>query len=399
MSKLLRKLFIKNYDNVRDPKVREKHGYLASIVGIISNLLLAGLKLTIGCLIFSMSIITDALNNLTDMASSIVSLFGFKLASKPADKKHPFGHERIEYIASLIISFIIIMVAVILGYTSVIKIINNEVTDYSNNAQNIATFIILGAAIIIKLWQGLFYKSIAKAIDSLPLKASGQDSINDTISTSVVLIATIIEFCLRQYNVHIDGYVGVALSLFIVIMGIKLLVESSNPLIGVSPDHDFVKKIVDDILKYDGVLGVHDIMCYSYGPTKTFMTAHVEVSYKDDILQAHDMIDNIEKEMSNKYKILLTIHMDPIVNDSRELEQIKEQLKTILSNIDNKNLITFHDLRMVKGTTHNNLIFDIVIPYECKLTDKEVINKINNEFKKINDNYFLVIHIDRNYID
>lgn len=401
MVNLLRKLFIKNYQNVEDPNVRQKHGFLASIVGIITNLLLVVFKLTVGILIFSVSIISDALNNLTDMGSSVVNLFGFKLANKPADKEHPFGHERIEYIAGLIISFVVIAIAVVLGYTSVMKLINNAGTDYSNPTVNIAMFIILGVAIITKAFQGLFYRKMAKIIDSVSLKASAQDSINDVITTSTVLVATIVEYILyiNGYDVHIDGWMGLAVSIFIIITGIKLVIETSNPLIGVTPDSKLVHSVVQDILAYPNVLGVHDLMCHSYGPTKLFMTIHVEVDYRRDILVSHDLIDNIEKEISAKYNVLLTIHMDPIVVDSPQINELKARTEEILSHFPDGEQLSFHDFRTVEGPTHTNILFDVVIPTDSKISDDELLKYLKTEFKKINPNYFLVVNFDRNYVD
>lgn len=397
MTNLLRKLFIKNFNNVEDPKVRQKHGFLASFVGIFTNLLLFAFKLIIGLLIFSMSIISDAINNLTDMASCIVNLVGFKLAGKPADKEHPFGHERIEYIAGLIISFFIIAIACVLGYTSVMKIINKETTDYSNTATTIATFVILGVAILGKLWQGLFYKQMGKAINSVSLKANAQDSINDVISTSAVLVATIIEFLLRDKGIQIDGYMGVAVAIFIVIMGIKTAIETSNPLIGLTPDTELVKKVVEDICAYEGVLGTHDLMCHSYGPTKIFMTIHVEVDYKVDVMVSHDLIDVIETQVGNKYNIILTIHMDPIVTDSPKVNELKEFTQQLLDKYEGK--VTFHDFRIVKGPTHTNVLFDIVVPFDLKIEDKDIISYIREEYNKRKSLYFVIIKVDRKYTD
>lgn len=397
MTNLLRKLFIKNFNNVEDPRIRQKHGFLASFVGIFTNLLLFAFKLIIGLLIFSMSIISDAINNLTDMASCVVNLVGFKLAGKPADKEHPFGHERIEYIAGLIISFIIIAIACVLGYTSIMKIINNEVTKYDNNAATIATFVILVVAIIMKLWQGFFYRKMGKIINSVSLKANAQDSINDVISTSAVLVATIIEFCLRNKGIQIDGWMGIVVAVFIVIMGIKSAVETSNPLIGVSPDTKLVKSIIDDICSYQGVLGVHDVMCHSYGPTKIFITLHVEVDYRVNVLESHDLIDNIENEIGHKYNVLITIHMDPIVTDSEEVNSLKAKTKELLSSFDSS--IGFHDFRIVAGPTHTNVLFDIVIPFGLKKSDEEIINYLKEEYAKIKTTYNLVIKVDRSYVD
>lgn len=392
MTKLLRKLFIKDYLNVNDPKIREKHGILASFVGIITNLILTTFKILIGIITASISIIADALNNLTDMASCIVNLFGFKLANKPADKKHPFGHERIEYIAGLIISFIIIVLAVVLGYTSVLKIINQT----NDTNINVWTFIILGGAILVKIWQSFFYRSLAKTINSISLKASAQDSLNDVISTAVVLVVSIICYATNG-QVNLDSYAGILVALFIVYSGIKLVIETANPLIGISPDNELVKKVVDDILLYDGVLGIHDLMCHSYGPTKVFMTIHVEVDSSVDVLVSHDLIDNIENEVGKKHNLMLTIHMDPIDTKSEETIKLKEQTNKILNNLDSS--LSFHDFRIVKGETHTNVLFDVVMSFESKLSEDDVISYLKEEFNKINKKYNLVIKIDRDYVN
>lgn len=396
MTNLLRKLFIKDFNNISNPKIRQKHGLLASFVGAISNLLLCVFKIVIGLIVQSMTIITDAVNNLTDMGSCLVNILGFKISAKPADKEHPFGHERIEYIAGLIICFIIIGLALILGYTSVLKIINKDYTTYDLTTFIVAV-IILVAAIIVKLWQGIFYKKIAKLINSVSLKASGQDSINDVISTSVVLIATILEFVLQQYDVHLDAYFSIAVALFIIIMGVKLAIETCNPLIGITPNHELVKSAVKNIKEYEGVLGVHDIMCHSYGPTKVFMTLHVEVDSNISALVSHDLIDNIENEVGNKYGMIITIHMDPIETKSEEINYLKEKTQELLRNLDNS--FTFHDLRIVKGDSHTNVLFDVLASFESKITDEQIISYLKEEYKKIDSKYNLVIKIDHDYVE
>lgn len=394
MTNLLRKLFIKDFNNVTDPTVRKKHGILAAIVGAISNLLLFGFKVLIGILVRSMTIITDAINNLTDMSSCVVNLIGFKISSKPADKDHPYGYERTEYIAGLIISFIIIGLALMLGYTSILRLINSEYTTYSTNTFIVA-IVILSVAIIGKLWQGLFYKKIAKLINSVSLKASAQDSINDVISTSVVLLATILEFILQAYNVHLDAYFSLAVAAFIIYSGIKLAIETANPLIGITPDNEMVKKAVRDILEYPGVLGVHDIMCHSYGPTNVFMTIHVEVDQDVDVLVSHDLIDIIENQVGLKNNMLITIHMDPIDTKSPIVKQLRENLSEMLAKLNGR--LTFHDFRVTKGETHTNIMFDVVVPFDVKLSEKEVYDYLDAEFKKINPYYFLVVKVDRDY--
>ncbi|MGM9873938.1 MAG: cation diffusion facilitator family transporter [Bacilli bacterium] len=389
MINFLRKLFIKDYQNVEDEKVRTKHGFLASFVGLFSNLLLFVFKLLIGLITSSMSIITDALNNMSDMASCLLNVFGFKMSSKPADKKHPFGHQRIEYIIGLIISLIIIAVAVLLGYSSIMKIISNEATSF-----NYIVFIILGASIVIKLLQGLFYLKMSKIINSTSLKASSQDSISDVISTSAVLIAIIVEFIFP--NIHLDGYMGVVVALFIAVNGIKMVVESSSPLIGDAPDKALVEKISNEILSYEGVLGIHDVMCHLYGPTKMFMSVHVEVDARVDVMISHDLIDNIEREIREKYHSEITIHMDPIIVDNEEINMLKEKTNEML--IKYNSVLKFHDFRIVSGPTHTNVLFDIVIPFETKIKEEELLLYLKNEYSKIDTKYNLVINIDKDYI-
>ena len=394
MTNLLRKLFIKDFNNTSEPKVRQKHGILAAVVGAVSNLLLFSFKLLIGLIVQSMTIITDAINNLTDMSSCVVNLVGFKLSSKPADKDHPYGHERIEYIAGLIISFIIIALAIMLGYTSIIRLINKDYTSYDTKTFIIA-IVILSVAILGKLWQGLFYRKIAKLINSVSLKASAQDSINDVISTSFVLIATILEFVLAKYDVHLDAFFSLAVAIFIIVSGVKLAIETANPLIGITPDNELVKNAVTDILNYPGVLGVHDIMCHSYGPTKVFMTLHVEVDQDVNVNTSHDLIDVIENQVGLKYNMLVTIHMDPIDTKSPLVLSLKEKTSQILAKFNPR--LTFHDFRIVKGETHTNIIFDVLVPYDLKITEQELYTYIDGEFKKIDPYYFLVLKVDNDY--
>ncbi len=390
MFKILRKLFIKNYSDVKNEKVRESHGILASIIGIITNTILFVFKLLIGLFTASMSIIADAINNLSDMGSSIVNLIGFKLSSKPADKEHPFGHQRIEYIAGLIISFVIIALALILGYTSISKLINKEVSEY-----NLYSIIILSAAIIIKLWQGLFYRYIGKTINSLSIKAASVDSFNDVISTSAVLIATLIAYFTKG-KINIDNYVAIGVSILLIITGIKMVKETANPLIGINPDHELIKNIENKILSYDGVLGIHDAMVHSYGPSSIYMSVHVEVDYKVDVIKSHELIDKIEEEVGKEFNIILTIHMDPIVSDSKDLIEIKKYIAKILKEYTTTK-ISFHDVRLVKGVT-TNIIFDVVLPFDSKIKHKDLLEYIEKRFKELNDNYHTIVKLDHDYV-
>ena len=392
MVTFLRKLFIKNYQNVEDEKVREKHGVLASIIGIVFNTILFVIKLLIGIFTASMSIISDALNNMTDFGSSIVSLLGFKLAGKDADKEHPYGHQRIEYITGMITSFIIILVAGLLIYNSVLTLVNQD----SSTSYSIRAFVILGISIVLKLILGFIYSGLGKAINSVALKANRQDSFNDAISTSIVLIASIIQYFFVDLW-WLDSSISILVALFILYSGIKMVKETASPLIGEVPDFNLIQKIVKDIKSYDGVLDVHDVMFHSYGPTKTFMMCHVEVDGYKDMFKSHDLIDNIEKEISSKYKILLTIHMDPVDTKSEEIPKLYEIIKKTLQNLD-KNL-SFHDLRVVSGPTHTNVIFDVAIPIGIKENKLTITKTLRAEIKKYDSKYNLVINFDDNYID
>lgn len=398
MINLFRKIFIKNYKDITNPKVRTAHGKMATIVGIVSNLVLFIAKLLIGIFSGSIAIIGDSFNNLTDMGSSIITLFGIHMANKPADEDHPYGHERIEYISSLFVSVIIIIIGFELFVESITNFINGLTVPKEMN-YSVITIIILVISILIKLWQGLFNKKIGKIINSLPLQATASDSLNDMISTSTILVATIISMIfpsimIAGYHISLDSLMGVGVSIFILISGVKLIFETINPLIGVGPDNEFVKRIVDDIEDFDGVLGTHDVICHMYGPTTCFMSVHVEVDCRVDINISHDLIDNIEKIIKEKHKVELVIHMDPIDIHSEDVNKYREYVGVVLNNYSNE--LSFHDFRIVKGETHTNVIFDCVVPFKMK-DEKEKIKKyIQEEVSKLG-NLFVVINFDVSY--
>lgn len=398
MVNFFRRLFIKNYQDVENPKVREKHGKLATLVGIFSNLVLFVAKFLIGLVSGSISIIGDSFNNLTDMGSSSITLFGIHMASKPADEDHPYGHERIEYISSLFVSVIIIIIGFELFKESLSGFIGGLTTPSILN-YSFVTILVLSISIVIKLWQGIFYKKVGKMINSLPLEATSKDSINDMISTSVILIATIFsmifsEIKLFGYYISLDGLLGIGVAIFIMISGVKMIFETINPLIGVGPDSDFVKKIIKDIEEFDGVLGTHDIICHMYGPTTCFMSAHVEVDCLSDINVSHDLIDNIEKFIKEKHHIELVIHMDPIDIHSEEVKEYRKIVYETLKAYSEK--VSFHDFRIVKGETHTNLIFDCMIPFEFKDKKEEIKRVVQNEVSKLGELY-VVINFDIGY--
>ena len=386
--KILRKAFIKDYENTNNPKVRYRYGLVAGIFGIISNLLLFVAKIIIGLIGGSITIIADAINNLSDMGSSVVVVFGFKLSAKPADSEHPFGHARYEQIMALIISLIVMLIGVLLAKESVTKLLSNEATSVS-----VATYIVLGSAIVVKLFQMMLYKDFAKAINSDVLKASSVDSRNDVISTTSVLIAMVIIQLVGNVGFSIDGVFGIIVSLFIIISSIKLLKETINPLLGEAPNREFVDNIKNKILSYENVLGIHDFVIHTYGAHNYFANAHVEVCSKMDFMLAHDMIDNIEREVMDLFNVALSIHLDPIETDNAEVNSHKERVIKTIKQLDNK--LSIHDFRMVFGETHTNILFDIVIPFGDDTSIETIKDNLNLEYINEKKKYYFVINVDR----
>ena len=389
MVNFLAKIFIKDYQNIESEKVRNKYWILAGIFGIISNFILFVIKIIIGLISASISIIADAINNLSDMGSSLLTLVGFKISGKPADKDHPFGHQRIEYIIGLIIAMLIIFIGFELFTTSVDKLINPV-----ESSMTIPVLIILVVAIIFKFLQGLFYSSVAKKINSIALKASSKDSMNDVISTSFVLLGALLSFF---FTYNFDGIFGLVVSGLIIITGIKLVKEGIDPLIGEKPDKDLMNKVINKVLSYDGVLGIHDLMAHMYGPQKCFVSLHVEVDSKVDVLLSHDLIDNIEKEVKEELNVELVIHMDPIETNNETLMEYVKILKEVVNEIDDS--IRFHDVRLVIGETHKNLIFDLLVSFEFKYTDEELIDLVKTKIREKDPIINCVIQIDKDYVE
>ena len=389
MQKLLVKLFIKNYQNTSDPVVRGKYGTLSGIIGIISNLLLCSIKIFIGLISASISILADGINNLTDAGSSIITLIGFKLSSAPADEDHPFGHERIENITGLIISFLIIIIGFTLGKESILKLINGD----SKSEISIITIIVMIISILIKLWQGMFYRKMAKAINSDALTASSKDSLNDSLSTTIVILGLLV-IKLTNFT-QIDSILGIGLSIFILISGIKMVIETINPLIGVMPTQEEIDTISEKILSYDGIIGIHDLVIHKYGNCTSFVTAHAEVPCDTDIVESHDIIDNIERDFRNDLNIDLTIHMDPVDNKNPKTLELKLIVNKIVKDINSS--LSIHDFRVVYGDSHTNLLFDVAMPINFSCSPKELRDLITSEIKKIDENYFVIIQIDQLY--
>ena len=394
MLKILRKIFIKNYDDVNNPIVRESHGKLAAGFGIFSNTILVAIKLIFGIIAKSISMIGDSINNLSDGANSLITLIGFKMSSKPADKEHPFGHQRIEYITGLIVSIIVVALAIILGYQSVDKIINPVVTEYS-----IVSIIILSIAILLKIIQALFNFKVAKLINSVTIKAVGVDSLSDTIATSLLLISAIICYFVHDpWTMYIDGVMGIVVAIFVGYSVIKMIKETSSPLIGEATQIESIKSIINEIHSYEGVLDIHDLVAHNYGPNKIFMTVHVEIDSRTPILEAHDLVDSIENDIRKKYNVELTIHMDPVDISNPEVIRLKQKAIDCLHQIDQS--LKLHDFRMVSGISHSNLVFDVLIPFDLKIDEKTIYNKLTeliNVDEKVE--LRLVINFDRPFME
>lgn len=388
MTNFLIKLFIKDKDNVENPDVRGKYAMLSSITGIIVNILLSVFKLIIGLVSNSMSIISDALNNVSDAGSSIVTMIGFKMSQKKVDADHPWGHGRMEYITGFFVDILIILVGFELLQSSVEKIIHPELPNISN-----ITIILLVVAILAKLWLFLFYKKIAKKINSAAIKGTAYDSISDSVSTLTVLISAIVA---RFAGITIDGYVSLLVSIFILITGIKAIREIIDLLLGMKPDPEFVKEIEEFAMKYDTIQGIHDIMVHDYGPGRKIVSFHAEVPADSDICRAHDIIDQMEQDIFNKFQCITTIHMDPIVVDDEEINEMKKYTEEVIKSINDK--FSIHDFRMTDGGERINLIFDLVIPTDEKVDVEKVISDIRQEIHKKNKKYYAVIKPEHSYI-
>ena len=389
MRKLLLRIFVKDYQNYSNPKVRAAYGSLSAIVGIISNFLLSAIKMITGFLIGSISITADGINNLSDAASSVLTLIGLKISNKPADKNHPYGHQRFEYVTALVVAFFILVVGGIMLKSSIEKIINPKSIEVS-----FPIIIILVVSILVKFWQSSFYRVNGKLINSQALINTSVDSMNDTLSTAAVFISCLVLYFLK---VNIDGYIGVLISLFIIINGLKLVKDTMSFLIGKAPSKGFIDKVTSEILSYEGVLGIHDLDIHSYGPSKTFITVHVEVDYRVNIVESHDIIDNIEYDFMEKYNINLVIHMDPIDMVNEDTLQLRDLVRRILEDIDPK--LDFHDFRVVKGTTHTKIVFDVVVPIKHTLGVEEIKSEIVKRIKEYDQTIYPVINFDFSYLE
>ena len=380
----LKKLLIKDYKSVGRPEVRTRYGVTAGVFGICSNAVICALKLAVGFVSGSVTVIADAVNNLSDAGSSAVTVAGFKLASRPADREHPYGHARYEYIGALVVAVIILIVGVLLCKSSVEKIVTPEEVSV-----DIWTYVVLAASIVMKLVQMWLYLDFAKSISSGALKAAAADSRNDVIATGAVLVAAVI---MDVAGVNVDAYFGLAVSLFIVVSSFKYILEAADPLIGTRPPEEVVKTLKDKVLSYDGVIGMHDLAVHSYGEGRYFAVAHLEVPAKDDIMFAHELADNIERDVKEELGIQLTLHIDPIDNEDEETLALKERCMKVVRGFGEG--FSLHDFRLVKGMEHTNILFDVEVPFEHKVALSDVEKKLEEEFAGEEMKYYFVLSRD-----
>lgn len=388
MTELLLKAFVKDYKNTGDQAVRERYGMFAGITGIILNILLFAAKFIAGALCGSIAITADAFNNLSDAGSSVVTLVGFKLAGQKPDVSHPFGHGRLEYISGLVVSGIIFVMGYELLHSSIEKIISPESVGFSWLA-----VIVMFIAIAVKLFMAYLNLSLSKRIDSAAMKATAFDSISDVAATSAVLIGTVIG---AAFKISLDGWLGLAVACFIMFAGYKAAKETIGPLLGQAPDKELVADIEKTVLAHPEICGIHDLIVHDYGPGRLMITLHAEVPADGDLVALHDVIDNAENEIAKKLNCHATIHLDPVAVNDPQTEKCKELVKEIVAGISSD--LTIHDFRIVAGPTHTNLLFDVCVPFGCKLTDAEIDAAVRKKVREIKGNYFAVPTVERSYI-
>ena len=385
MTDLILRIFVRDHKNTEDPAVRDKCGRMAGAVGIVTNFLLFLMKIIVGTVFHSVSVTADAVNNLTDSGSSVVTLIGFKMASKPADEKHPFGHARIEYLSGVIVSFIVIFLGLQLGMSSIEKILTPE-----ENALTPVALVVLVISILAKLWQCLFYRKVGRMIKSESVEATSKDSRNDVIATSVVLLGAVITMLT---GVNLDGYMGAAVALFIVFSGVQLTISTADPLLGQAPEGELVQTITEKMLSYPGIIGMHDLAVHNYGVGRCFASAHCEVDAKNDILVSHDLIDNIERDFSRDLGIHMVIHLDPVIVGDARTDALHCKVQSLVTAL--YPTVTIHDFRVIWGVTHSNIVFDAAVPFAVKDSDAVITKKLEAEIQKLDPDYRTVVTIDR----
>lgn len=388
MVSFLSKLLIKNYKNTSDPRVRRAYGTLVSVLGLILNVILFAAKFAVGVIANSVAIRADAVNNLSDAGSQMISFISFRISSKPADREHPFGHGRIEYVASLIVSFLILHIGLDLLTESVGKILHPDPP-----ARSWASVAVLGGSIAVKLWIAYFNTRIGKRIDSSVMRATAADSLSDVLSTGAVLITTLIMLLFPSITLNLDAYIGVIVAALILVSGVKILLEAKDSLLGGAPSEEVIRQITEVAEKCEGVMGIHDLEVHNYGPGHVIAALHVEVDGSKDIFESHDMVDNLEKQLRRECGICATIHMDPIVTNDEAVNRLREQIRGAVEALGEG--MNIHDFRFVKGKTHTNLIFDVAVPFECKMSEEEVRRAVSSAVSRLDPSYFTVITVDR----
>lgn len=387
MTEFLIRRFIRDPQDTRSAAARGRFGALAGIVGLLCNLLLCGGKFLVGLLFGSVSIMADAVNNLSDASSCLITLLGFKLGGKPADAEHPFGHARIEYLSGLSVAVLIMAIGVDLLHTGFERTLHPAPVTFS-----LLSVAVLTISILVKLWMAAFYRSIGRRIGSPALEATGADSRNDVLSTGGVLIAAV---AARLTGLALDGPVAMAVALFILWSGVGVVRETLNPLLGEAPSEELVDRLSRRILSYDGVLGMHDLMVHDYGPGRRFASVHVEMSASQQLMHSHDVIDNIERQVLEEDGIHLVIHLDPISDDDEEISTHREMALETVQRIDPR--LTIHDFRMVKGDDHTNLIFDVVMPPAFGMKPDQLKREIADRMRAEDPNHFAVVTVDYSY--
>lgn len=390
MITLLSRLFIKNHRDYHTPSVRTAYGILCGLVGIFLNILLFAFKLAAGILSGSVAVTADAFNNLSDAGSSVITLIGFKLAAEKPDKEHPFGHGRFEYISGLIVSLVIMLMGLELAKSSFEKILHPEAVDAS-----LLTFIALAVSIAVKFYMSFYNRAIGNKIDSVSMKATAADSRSDVVSTSAVFLVTLFS---SFSNLNLDGYCGLAVALFILYTGFSAARDTIGPLLGQPPKEEFVNEIKSIVMSHPEVKGIHDLVVHDYGPGRVMVSLHAEVDEHADFCKTHDVIDNIERYIAEKMGCSAVIHMDPVSVGDEETEELKRQLTEFTHKTLSREM-TLHDFRLVKGRTHTNVIFDIVVPYDSKLSDTEIKKSLRDYLSSLqNTRYFAIITVDRSYV-
>ena len=387
MSNVLVKMFVKDYDNIGEPRVRKSYGMLSSFVGIVCNIILFLTKFAIGALSNSIAIISDGFNNLSDCASCVITMFGYKLAAKPADKDHPFGHGRMEYLTSLVIAMVIMVVDFQLFRDAAQKIIHPEEVHFSTVA-----LVALVISVFVKVWMGLFNMKLGKTINSSVMMATSKDSFNDVIATAATIIALVASI---WTDAPIDGIMGIIVAIFIFFSGYEIIKETVDELLGQPADLELVEQLKEMVEANGSFLGVHDLIIHSYGPGNLIGSMHIEVDAAQNVMEIHDIIDEFERQVYDKLNIRMTVHMDPVEPNNEVVKKCRDMVSSILSDISKE--LEFHDFRVVSGPSHTNLVFDVVVPYGFELGDRQIKERIDAKLCGYDTKYYTVITFDKSY--